>query len=186
MNTINLVHFLLRPAIALLVMLSLAAPAAAQPANPPAHEPARVPLTLELHAVDSSAASGTATVDIQPDQIQAALLTVGLEGLAPGATYVAHLHAGTADAPSASFGLLGTLVSDAEGRASMQTSTLSMSAGGEVIDLSLDLLTDGDHLIDVHSIAGDVVMLGEIPHAEAAPYAVERAQAICGDRDFGG
>ena len=165
MNTTNVVQFFFGPAIALLVMLSPAAPAAAQPADPPSHEPATAPLTVQLHAVDSSGASGTATVHTRPDQTQTVQLKVDLAGLAPGATYVAHLHAGKPDAPSASFGLLGTLESDAEGRAKLQTSTLRMSAAGGVIDLSRDFLADGDHLIDVHGITGEVVMLGEIPHA---------------------
>jgi hypothetical protein len=102
-----------------------------------------------------------------------------LEGLEPGQAYVAHLHAGTRAAPSASFGLFGGLQADTAGHAHLETDTLTRSAARQATDLSLDLLADGDHLIDVHPLSGGPVAVGEIPRAAAgATPETEVAQAL--------
>jgi hypothetical protein len=163
-----MVRVLLSLALAVLVVLSLAAPTGAQPV-PPARETAQVPVTLVLESAEASDASGFVTLQGDADRSEGLLLTLTMEGLAPGAEYVAHLHAGTPDAPSASFGLLGTFHGDAEGRGSLETSSLSMSAAGDVLDLSLDVLTDGEHLIDVHTAEGESVAVAAIPYTEPAP-----------------
>ncbi len=168
MNISNVVRFTLRPALAVLVSVSLAAPAAAQPVAG-AHGTASTPLVVVLDSVNASGAYGTATVEIQPGEIERTVLTLRLEGLQPHAAYIAHVHAGTPDAPSASFGLLGTLDGDADGRATLETSTVSVSAAGQVVDLSVDLLTDGEHLIDVHTAEGGSVAAGVIAPVVAAP-----------------
>ena len=72
-----------------------------------------------------------------------------LAGLSTGSRYVARLHAGTCALPSASAGLLGTLVPDAGGRAQLLTSEVTFSAAGVRDALKLDALADGDHLVSV-------------------------------------
>jgi hypothetical protein len=106
-------------------------------------------------------------VAVQPGDAHRTLLTVDLEGLVPGQVYVVLVHAGTRAAPSASLGVLGSVAGDADGHASLQTSLLTASAAGSTVELSLDFLEDGQHLIAVHATPGSLVAIGEIPSAAA-------------------
>jgi hypothetical protein len=179
MDTPDVVHLLRWPALFVLVAFSLAIPAAAQPAGPPADEAVPAPLVLPLDRADASGVRGTATIEVRAGDAQRTLLTLELEGLEPGQAYVAHLHAGTRAAPSASFGLFGGLQADTAGHAHLETDTLTRSAARQATDLSLDLLADGDHLIDVHPLSGGPVAVGEIPRAAAgATPETEVAQAL--------
>ena len=178
MHSPSVIRLLCRPTLLLLVAFTLAMPAAAQPAGPP-DEALHAPLVVLLDPVDGSGAQGTATIEVRAGDAQRTLVVLDLEGLEPGQAYVAHVHAGTRAAPSASFGLLGRLEADATGRAHLEADTLTPSASGQATELSLDLLADGDHLIDVHPLAGGPVAIGEIPRAAAgAALETEAIQAL--------
>ena len=174
------VRLRLRTALAGLVALILTTPAAAQPALPPLEEsaPAPAPLTLALDPVDASGVRGSASIDAHADGEQRTVLTLHVEGLVPHQRYVAYLRSGTPDAPSAGFGVLGSLEADAAGRATLRSETLTASAAGDAIDLSLELLADGDHFLEIRSDDGEVLAAGAIPPAAGPPTAAEISQAL--------
>jgi hypothetical protein len=140
--------------IAGIVLLAAAAPAQAQNA----------PLAVELRG----RAHGGAW-------IVAGEVTLELEGLAPAAEHVVHVHAGTVEQPSASFGLLGRFTADAQGRGRLRVTRAELSATGARLDLSAEWLADGTRLIDVHAPDGAVVASGAIPAAPRAPTQLPRA-----------
>jgi hypothetical protein len=99
-----------------------------------------------LGAVGGSGVSGTLTIS---EKAGSTLLVLDLAGLSTGSKYVARLHAGTCALPSASAGLLGTLVPDDGGRGQLLASEVTFSAVGVRDPLKLDVLADGDHLVSV-------------------------------------
>jgi hypothetical protein len=141
--------------LSLLALLMLLAP-------PPAL--AQQPLTVRLDPIDGSGVRGTATISARDD---VATLMLAVSSLAPGSRHLVHLHTGTCAQPSASAGLRGTLVADTNGRATLTATRATMSATGAPVTLTLDLLADGAHVIDVHDPG--TVACGAIPAAESLP-----------------
>jgi hypothetical protein len=117
-------------------------------------------ITAHLAPVAGSTVSGTATITARDD---AATVDLDVSNLTPGTTYRALLQAGTCEAPSASFGLLGTFQPGATGSVKLMATTARISATGATIDLTLSLLADGGHII---VISGPGTMAcGSIPAA---------------------
>jgi hypothetical protein len=99
-------------------------------------------------------------------RLGAGSLSLTADGLQPGAQYVAHLHAGSCATPSASFGALGSLTADAQGRGRLEATTASVSASGARIELTPDL-ADGEHVVDLHQVGGSGFACAAIPSAGA-------------------
>ncbi|MGH2355240.1 MAG: hypothetical protein ACRDJN_26825, partial [Chloroflexota bacterium] len=136
------------------LLLANVTPAAAQAA-----------LTAPLAPIGGSSVQGSATIAEQADG--GALLSIDLAGLSPGAAYRVQLHAGTCALPSASAGLLGTVMPDAAGEAHLRTDTAVASAAGARVALSLRDVADGDHVVAVRdAAAGALLACGAIPGAE--------------------
>ncbi|MBI4494242.1 MAG: hypothetical protein HY690_15755 [Chloroflexi bacterium] len=73
---------------------------------------------------------------------------------------------GVVEQPSASFGLLGTVVPDSNGQAHLLADKVQVSAGGDSVPLSLGLLADGGHVVTVVDAATLApVACGAIPRA---------------------
>jgi hypothetical protein len=168
----------LQTALAGLAALVLTTPAAAHPALPPLSQSTPAPLTLALDPIDASGIRGSASIDVHVDGEQRTLLMLHVEGLVPHQMYVVYLRSGTPDAPSAGFGVLGSLEADADGRANLQSEALTASAAGEAIDLSLELLADGEHFLEIRSGDGEVLATGAIPPAAGPPTAADISQAL--------
>lgn len=117
-------------------------------------------------ALSAPGVHATATLTVQAGA--SLLLSIEADGLNPNSMYTAHIHAGTMREPSASFGLLGTLQTDAAGHATLQTSTMRASAAGTDVDLASSDIADGQHLIEVHGPNSDLVTSGQIPRANSA------------------
>ena len=111
-----------------------------------------VPLT----AVGDSGVSGDATLIASGEATQ---VTLNVTGLAANAEAQASMHAGTCEAPSASFAELPSLTADASGNASATGSVLFQ--GSE--DVALLTMADGEHIISISS-GGQVVACGVIPN----------------------
>ena len=122
---------------------------------------------------DSGAAGVRATATITLQQGRPMLLHIDADGLEPDTTYVAHVHSGTLLQPSASFGLLGDLHTDAAGHGMLQTSTFRVSSSGDQVDLASVDLADGQHLIDLHGPGLAQVARGVIPEVTHAGDALE-------------
>jgi hypothetical protein len=122
-----------------------------------------------LFPVGAGDARATAVVGPSPDMAApATALTVEATGLTPNARHTAHVHAGSCARQSASVGLLGGFVADGAGRGKLVATSAGVSASDRRVDLSLDLLADGDHVLDLHDAAGTMVACGAIPVADAA------------------
>jgi hypothetical protein len=119
--------------------------------------------TVALEPSDAATARGTLTIQAHGD---AASIVIEMDGLEPGMDYVAALHAGSCEMPSASFGNLGVLTADQDGRAALQTEGVRMSAGGAPIDLTVPLIADGDHVVNVR--AGHTIACARIPAMEGS------------------
>src|SRR5688572_4061921 len=104
------------------------------------------PLAVPLEPAAGSTAWGSVSLELHGDAVT---LVIELAGLEPGAEYVARLHAGSCELTSASFGHLGSLAADAEGRAVLSTTSARIGALGNSIDLTLSLVADGDHLVHI-------------------------------------
>ena len=83
---------------------------------------------------------------------QVTIVTIDLEGLVPAGSYVVYVRGGRPAAPSAGFGSLGAIHADHAGQAHLETEALTASAGGDALPLTLDLLADGDHFIEIHAV----------------------------------
>ena len=149
-------------ALLLLRTLASAGPAGeGQPPTPPA-------ISVALERVGGSGVRGLATIGPDQEGARRVTFTLEAEGLQPGATYPVHLHAGGPAQPSAGFGLLGELAADAAGRGRLRTATMTASAGGAPVDLSLELLADGNHFLEIHAPGMTTLAVGEIPPLTAA------------------
>ena len=156
------------PIVAVLLLL----PAAAS-SEPPINAAALTAIVVPLEPVGASGVGGLATIAPGLGEPGQTLLTLEVEGLQPGATYPAHVHAGSPAQPGAGFGLLGTLAADDAGRGRLQTATMAAAAAGVPVDLSLELLADGEHFIELHAPGMAAVAVGVIP--PAAPNALPAA-----------
>ncbi len=117
---------------------------------------------VPLESMAAASISGYVTIK-RAGEDGAAIVAVDTDGLSPRVEYVVHLHSGTCGQAGSSAGGLGRLVAENGGRAQLQTSTVTASAAGATVGLTVDLLGDGDHLIDVHGPADEPVVCGEIP-----------------------
>jgi hypothetical protein len=124
-----------------------------------------------LEPVAGSGVRGTATVQARAGG--PAVLTLEADGLRASASYTAHLRSGTCAAPSASSGLLGQLQANAQGRGSLQSSAVRATAAGVPVDLTLELVGDGDHLAELRD-GGNVVACGQFPRASQLPVQLPR------------
>ena len=135
------------------LLLSVASPAAANGS-----------VEFLIESIDSSAIGGSAMISEPLDG--RAQLSVALDGLSSESAYQARLHAGTCQTPSASFGTLGTMAVAADGRGHVQTEQME-AMGGRTMNLTLDLLADGDHVVVIVDLAANTaVACGPIPPAE--------------------
>ncbi len=142
------------PAAALLLAAALTGPVSAD-----------WPMLIPLAPPGPPGVSGHATVtSAGPDR---AVVTVEMNGLTAGPSYVVHLHAGTCANPSASFGVLGTLVPDATGKATLTASSALISATGAATDLTLGGVADGEHVLAL-KISG-ILACSAIPKMTAFP-----------------
>ena len=119
-------------------------------------------VTISLEPLAESGVQGAAALEPRDDVVQ---VTLDVEGLQPGVEYQARLYAGTAEAPSASFGLLGALTADEAGRAWLQASQMQGTGTGQMVDLTHELLADGEHFIAIFEPGVGSVAAGSIPPA---------------------
>lgn len=134
-------------------------------AGPP--RPQSRTLVVPLEVAGGSGASGSITVSVNGATDQATV-AISLGGLRPGVTYVAQLHTGTREQPSASFGRLGETVADGSGRATLVASEVRASAAGTPVELSPGLLVDDEHLIVILAPGAGPVASAILPRAEPA------------------
>ena len=155
----------LKPLIlAAALTLGVAAPASAQGA-----------ITAQLEPIGGSNVRGTLTVE--PEVGGISTLVVEPTGLNPNLRYEAFLHAGTVAQPSASAArLLGRLTLGADGRGRLMTA--HAVANGVALELTRELLADGDHLVLVREQGGPAVAGGAIPRAGAAPTQLPRTGGV--------
>jgi hypothetical protein len=92
---------------------------------------------------------------------QGTTLAVIATGLEPGVSYRAQLQVRGA----ASFGTLGELVADGQGRAQLIATAARVSASGAPVLLEYAGLTDGEHVITVVLPGTGVVAEAVIPRA---------------------
>ena len=111
-------------------------------------------VTVRLGAAGSGV-TGTATLVAEGGATRVSLV---VDGLTPGAGYVARLHSGSCAAPSASFAALPALQADAKGRAT----AAGFVRFRETMDVALADLADGDHVI-VIARDGETVACASIP-----------------------
>jgi hypothetical protein len=116
--------------------------------------------TVLVEPVADAGVRGTAALEPADDLVQVA---VDLEGLQPGVEYQVRLYAGTPEAPSASFGLLGALTADETGRARLQASQMLGTGTGHTVAVTRDLLADGDHFIAIFEPGAGTLATGAVP-----------------------
>jgi len=117
-------------------------------------------LELALQPAGGPAGNVVATITEMDDLVT---VTLTANGLQPGATYEVQTHAGSCEFPSASFGYLGTLLSDEYGNASLTATSARMSSAGVTVDL--DILLDGLHTLELRG--PDVVACALVPALSA-------------------
>jgi hypothetical protein len=122
--------------------------------------------TVPFSSVGGSSASGSAVLTAAGN---GTVVSLDITGLASGAPASAALHAGTCDAPSASFAALPGLTADASGRA---------TASGQVLfrgtdPVALSTLADGGHVILINQ-SGQAVACAWIPQVENSPVGMPR------------
>jgi hypothetical protein len=116
-------------------------------------------VTVQLDSIAGSGVSGTATLTAAGE---GTLVTLDIQGLAPGATAQGAMQANTCDMPSASFAALPELTADGSGRATASGAILFRGTD----DVALATMADGAHVITIQT--GQVVACGVIP-ALASP-----------------
>jgi hypothetical protein len=87
-----------------------------------------------------------------------AALSLKLSGLEPGRAYVARLYAGTPDEPSASSGVLGSIIAAADGTAELQASSVRLASSGALVDLREPLASGEPRFVNVHKEPTRVVV----------------------------
>ena len=115
---------------------------------------------VPLEPVDDSGVSGTATLSAAGEGTH---VVIDLEGLTPGTSVRATMHAGSCAASSASFASLPELKADATGKA---TATGAILFRGTE-DVALATMADGEHVIVVRT--EEAVACGVIPRPTASP-----------------
>jgi len=125
----------------------------------PAVALAQATVTVQLEPVGDSGVGGTATLTAAGE---ATTVELEIQGLAPGSSARATMHAGTCAMPSASFASMPDLAADETGKATASGSVLFR--GAEVV--ALETMADGEHIIVIQ--AEQVVACGVIPRLGAA------------------
>lgn len=92
-----------------------------------------------------------------------AALRLDLSGVEPGTAYVATMHAGSCEEPSASAGRLGRIVTDAQGRGTLRAVAAAVGAGGAGVPLTVDLLTDGERVVEILAPDGKRLLCAALP-----------------------
>jgi hypothetical protein len=116
-------------------------------------------VVIPLRPPPGGTGGGTVALTKMDDQTALVLEAAGLE---PGRAYQARVQAGAPEQPSASVGILGQLVPDAQGRAQLTATSARLGAGAEVA-LALEWLGDGDHLVAVVAPGQGVAAQAAIP-----------------------
>lgn len=111
---------------------------------------------------DNTAAATGPTVSLSRGGGAVPSLEIDATGLQANAEYVARLHAGTCEAEGASGGTLGTLTADADGTASLSTSTVLVGAAGAPADLTAEML-EGAHVVRLLPVAGGDTICVAVP-----------------------
>jgi len=109
---------------------------------------------VQLDPVGESGVSGTATLIAAGEGTS---VTLDIEGLTPGMEARATMHANTCEMPSVSFSAMPNLKADAAGKATTTGSVLFHN-----MDLALDIMADGEHVITIHA-DGEALACGVIP-----------------------
>jgi hypothetical protein len=170
-------RFPIRLVIATLVAAVLATPAAAQPNQAPSPVARSASASAPIETIDASGVSGSAVFDVSSDG--GTMLRIDLEGLAPAEEYVINLRGGTPDTPSAGFGRVGRVEADTAGQGRLQAQSLTASAGGDTVGLSMDLVADGDHFLEIRAASdGAVVATGVIPPGDGLGGSTKMAQSL--------
>jgi len=120
---------------------------------------AQAAVTVQLDPVGDSGVGGTATLTAAG---AATTVVLEIQGLAPGSSARATMHAGTCAMPSASFAAMPDLTADETGNATATGSVLFRGAE----DVALVTMADGEHIIVIQS--EQVVACGVIPRLGAA------------------
>jgi hypothetical protein len=130
-------------------------------------------VTVQLNPMGGSGVSGTATLTAAGE---GTLITLDIQGLAPGATAQGAMQANTCDMPSASFAALPELTADTTGRATATGSVLFR--GTDVVALAT--MADGEHIITIQT--GQVVACGVIPElgSTSGPPALPATGGVAG------
>src|SRR5262245_59646613 len=115
---------------------------------------AREGVTVRLDQVGGSGVRGTAILTAAGEGTQVVL---EVEGLAPGTTARATMHANTCTEPSASFAALPKLTADAGGNVRATGSILYLDTDA----VALATMADGEHIIGIQT--GQMVACGVIP-----------------------
>jgi hypothetical protein len=115
-------------------------------------------VSAQLVPVGATGVSGTVTVSGGGDGTTLTLVASGLE---PGATYRAQVQVRGA----ASFGTLGELVADAQGRGQLTATAARVSASGAPAPLELAALADGEHVVSLVAPGAGVVAEAVLPRA---------------------
>jgi len=118
---------------------------------------AREGVTVQLDQVGGSDVRGTATLNSAGEGTQVVL---EVEGLAPGTTAGATMHANTCTEPSASFAALPKLTADPRGKAKATGSILYRDTEA----VALATMADGAHIIAIRT--GRMVACGVIPRKQ--------------------
>jgi hypothetical protein len=113
-------------------------------------------VTVRLEPVGGSGVSGTAVLTAAGD---GTTVELDVQGLAPGTTARATMHANTCAMPSASFAALPDLQADANGKATATGSVLFRGTD----NVPLTSMADGGHIITIQT--GQMVACGVIPPA---------------------
>jgi hypothetical protein len=92
-----------------------------------------------------------------------AALRFDLSGVEPGTVYTVRMHAGSCDQPSASAGRLGQIVTGADGRGTLRAVSTTVGTGGAAVPLTMDLLTDGERVVDVLAPDGTRTVCAALP-----------------------
>jgi hypothetical protein len=115
-------------------------------------------ITVSFNPVGGSGVGGVAVLTTAGEGTQVSLDITGLD---PDAMAIATLHAGSCDAPGASFATLPTLNADQSGRARAEGQVLFRGTD----NVALPVIADGEHVIIINQ-HGKAAACASIPRVE--------------------
>jgi hypothetical protein len=133
-----------------------------------------------LDPVGGTAVQATSSITVPDDGAGPTVLVLEADGLTPSTRYTVWLRAGTPKHPSASAALLGYLDAGDRGQATLTTAAAEAGAVGTHLQLSPELLGDGEHLIQISDPSLTIVAAGRVPAVQPLPAADPTA---AGDQD---